>query len=205
MQHDFILLDRTGSMGERPGQWTEALNAINGYVKKLAEDKVDTGVTIVAFDKDGDKFCFDVLRDRITPSTMFPLTTADASPRGLTPLNQATHMIVERAVAGNYEKVVLIIMTDGYENCSAPQFTHESVRKMLDGCRAKGWQVIFLGANFDNASQATSYGTAHGQHIHATVANFAGTMRMTAAKRSAFGATGQAMTYTDDEKLKASS
>lgn len=41
MQHDFILLDRSGSM---ESLWVEALGSVNAYVTKLAEDKVDTGV-----------------------------------------------------------------------------------------------------------------------------------------------------------------
>jgi hypothetical protein len=66
MQHDFILLDRSGSMST---VWTEALSSINAYVQKLADDKVDTGVTLATFDKDGAEFKFEVIRDRIIPGT----------------------------------------------------------------------------------------------------------------------------------------
>lgn len=52
MQHDFILLDRSGSMSDPAGNWAEALSAVNAYVKKLADDKVDTGVTLATFDTD---------------------------------------------------------------------------------------------------------------------------------------------------------
>lgn len=64
MQHDFVLLDRSGSM-EGP-MWTEALNSVNAYVKKLAEDNVDTGVTLALFDGNEP---FLIVRDRITPQT----------------------------------------------------------------------------------------------------------------------------------------
>lgn len=200
MQHDFILIDRSGSMA---GQWVEALASVNAYVKKLAEDKVDTGVTIVAFDQDGATFCFSILRDRITPSTMMPITEKDAHPRGMTPLNQATYKLVELANAHHYDKVAIIIMTDGGENSSAPDFTLAGAKVLLETCRAKGWQVIFLGANFDNATQSAGYGNAARSTITASVGNFVGTMTSTASKRSAYGLTGEAMTYTDEEKAKA--
>ena len=91
MQHDFILLDRSGSMQVL---WSEALNSVNAYVKKLADDKVDTGVTLATFDKDGDQFKFEVVRDRIIPSTWKPVSSEDATPRGMTPLNDAIGRMV---------------------------------------------------------------------------------------------------------------
>ncbi len=198
MQHDFVLLDRSGSM---QSLWSEALSSVNAYVKKLAEDKVDTGVTMATFDDYGG-LKFDVIRDRITPPTWKPVSNADAEPRGSTPLNDATGKIVALAKAGNYDKVAIIIMTDGYENASK-ELTVSQVKALLEDCRAKGWQVIFLGANFDNAQQATSYGNAAGQTISASGANLASTMRSTASKRAAYGATGQSVSFSDEEKKKA--
>ena len=156
MQHDFILLDRSSSMA---GRWSEALGSVNAYVKQLADDKVDTGVTLVAFDQHLGACSFDVLRDRITPSTWKPVGNADAQPRGGTPLNDATGRLIALANAGvpgsgqQYDKVAIIIMTDGEEN-SSKEFTLTQIKALLDQCRAKNWQVIFLGADFDNARQA---------------------------------------------------
>ena len=126
-QHDFILLDRSGSM---QALWTEALGAINGYVKKLADDKVDTGVTLAVFDSD-DGLRFDVIRDAVAPSAWHPVTDADAVPRGMTPLNDATAKIVALANAGGYDKVAIIIMTDGMENASR-ELTVPQAKKLLD-------------------------------------------------------------------------
>ena len=36
-QHDFILLDRSGSMSS---MWDEAISSVNVYMKKLAEEKI---------------------------------------------------------------------------------------------------------------------------------------------------------------------
>lgn len=199
MQHDFILLDRSGSMSSL---WTEALSSVNAYVAKLAEEKVDTGVTLATFDKDNGKFKFEVIRDRITPSTWKPVSSNDAIPRGFTPLNDATGQIVGLAKAGNYDKVAIIIMTDGLENAST-ELTVAQAKDLLEGCRAKGWQVIFLGANFDNAQQATSYGAMAGQTMSSSTANLSASMRGVASQRVNYGQTGQNIHFTDEEKQKA--
>ncbi len=198
MQHDFILLDRSGSM---ESLWTEALSSINAYVKKLADDKIDTGVTLATFDGHDGGCTFDTIRDRIVPSTWKPVTSADAAPRGMTPLNDATGKIVNLARAGNYDKVAIIIMTDGHENASR-ELTVAQAKALLDDCRGKNWQVIFLGANFDNAHQAASYGTKAAQTIQSSVQNLGATMDSLSASRDAYASTGAAMGFSDEEKRR---
>lgn len=195
MQHDFILLDRSGSMGDR---WVEAINSVNEYVKKLAQDKVDTGVTLAAFDGQNG-LDFQVVRDRITPQTWKAVDVKEIEPRGMTPLNDATGKIVALANAGGYDRVAIIIMTDGHENASK-ELTVVQAKKLLDDCRAKNWQVIFLGADFDNAAQAMSYGNAAGQTVSAARGFIGATMSMASSKRSLYGMIGQAMGFSDEEK-----
>lgn len=198
MQHDFILLDRSGSM---QSLWTEALSSVNAYVKKLADDKIDTGVTLAAFDTNDGRLAFTIIRDRIIPSTWKTVTDEDATPRGMTPLNDATGKIVNLAEAGNYDKVAIIIMTDGHENASR-ELSVEQAKAALDRCRAKNWQVIFLGANFDNAAQAASYGNAAHATAESSKENLGATMASLSASRTAYAATGAAMRFTDEEKRK---
>lgn len=152
---------------------------------------------------------FEVIRDRIIPATWKKVTDEDAQPRGWTPLNDAIGRIVSLAKSGfngvPYDKLALIIVTDGQEN-SSKELNHASARKLLDECRAKGWQVIFLGADFDNFTQASSYGTMAAQTISASVENFAGTMRMSAMKRGLYGSGAASnMAFSDDEKRQAAS
>jgi hypothetical protein len=196
MQHDFILLDRSGSM---QSLWTEALSSVNAYVKRLADDKVDTGVTLATFDTNNGAFDFTVIRDRIIPSTWHAVTDKDATPRGMTPLNDATGKIVNLAEAGNYDKVAIIIMTDGHENASR-EMTVEQAKAALDRCRAKNWQVIFLGADFDNATQAASYGNIAAATLQAAPRNLARAMEVTAASRARYAESAAPMRYTDAEK-----
>jgi Mg-chelatase subunit ChlD len=203
MQHDFILLDRSGSMGTI---WDETLSSVNAYVAKLAEDKVDTGVTLATFDTENGKFMFDIIRDRIIPRTWRRVSNDDCAPRGYTPLNDATAKIVSLARAGNYDKVAIIIVTDGLENASKELPGYVGVAKvktMLDECRAKNWQVIFLGANFDNAVQASSYGNLQGQTISASAGTMGQHVNSVARKRADYGSGASAtMSFTDEEKAE---
>src|SRR3984957_5794611 len=204
MQHDFILLDRSGSMQVL---WSEALHSVNAYVKKLAEDRVDTGVTLATFDKDGEEFKFEIVRDRIVPSTWKPVSSEDAIPRGMTPLNDAIGRIVTLAKAGfngtQYDKLALVIMTDGLENASR-EYSHKAAKALLDDCRAKNWQVIFLGANFDNAAQAASYGNAAASTVRSSAENLGATMAETASLRASYAATSAPMIFTDEQKKRLS-
>jgi Mg-chelatase subunit ChlD len=196
MQHDFILLDRSGSMAD---MWSEALGAVNSYVRKLADDRVDTGVTLAVFDGDDGKLDFKVVRDRIIPSTWHPVTNKDAEPRGMTPLCDATGKLVALAEAGGYDKVVIIIMTDGHENASK-EYSVGAAKVLLNRCRAKNWQVLFLGANFDNAAQAESLGATQDMAVSVAPGKLAAAMSAPAASRAAYAATGAAMSYSDEQK-----
>lgn len=202
MQHDFILLDRSGSMQTL---WSEALNSVNAYVKKLADDSVDTGVTLATFDKDGEQFKFEVIRDRIIPATWKRVSNADAAPRGMTPLNDAIGRIVALAKAGlngtPFDKLALIIMTDGLENASR-EYSHAAAKALLDDCRSKNWQVIFLGADFDNAAQAESYGHSAAQTVACVPGQIASAMQVTAAKRRAHALDDEPIRYSAEEKRR---
>lgn len=198
-QRDYILLDRTGSM---EGMWVEAIRAVNSYVEKLATDSVPTKVTLAVFDRNAGAFCFDVVRDDVKPSAWTAVSNTEVTPRGMTPLNQAIHSLVARANADNPERAAIIIMTDGYENASDAEFTQASAKALLDACRAKEWQVIFLGANFDNTVQARSLGGQIHQTVSMAEGNLCATMTLAAGKRGLYGATGQGIAYSEDERTQ---
>ena len=173
--------------------------------KKLAEENVDTGVTLAVFDLQAGKMEYTVIRDRITPKTWSLVTETDAYPRGYTPLNDAIGRLVAQAKAGfngtQYDKVAIIIMTDGEEN-SSKELTVTQAKALLDECRAKGWQVIFLGADYDNMKQAVSYGTmADATFDSIPKAAMAATMTAAAASRSMYSSgTVASMSFSDKEK-----
>lgn len=198
MQHDFILLDRSGSM--QGDKWIESINAINSYVHNL-DKSLDTGVTLAAFDRDGGNLTYLVLRDRIIPATWQDVAVDEVSPRGMTPLNDAILHMVAAAKQGNYDRVALIIVTDGHENASVEDREGVLAKAALADCRARGWQVIMLGADYENMAQARGLGNQAAQTVSASSVNLGAVMRSTAIKRGMYGATGQSVSYSEEEKV----
>ena len=156
----YILLDRSGSM---QGMWGEAISSINAYVEELKKPEPETGkvietrVTLATFDSHVGHMDFDVLRDGISTSAWSELSDREISPRGMTPLFDAIGTMIQKATEDDNEKTVIVIMTDGHEN-SSREFTSTSMKALLDSVRARGWEVVFLGANFSNFRDADTLG-----------------------------------------------
>ena len=208
-QRDYILLDRSGSMANK---WSDALGGVNAYVHGLAGDKAtaEIRVTLALFDAHtaaptfrapAGSLCFEVIRRDIAASAWKDVSHADASPRSWTPLFDAIGKLVALANADNPPRAAIIVMTDGQENAS---FEHSkaSAKALLDACRAKNWQVIFLGADFDNAAQATDMGTMSAQTASFDPTRTGAAYNMLRSKRATYAACGQSIRFTADEKAK---
>jgi hypothetical protein len=202
MMHDFILLDRSGSMAQR---WDETLVSVNAYVKELAAkpESESTEITLAVFDYQSTMH-FDILRTAVAVKDFIPLTPTEVSPRGWTPLYDAIARIVSLAEEANPSNSCIIIMTDGAENMSRST-NRATAKAALDRVRGRNWQVMFLGVDFDNSTQATDLGNATSQTIQARAYNLAETMSSTASLRARYGTTGQTMEWSDEDKKKANS
>lgn len=134
----YILLDRSGSMSNL---WEEAIGSINGYVKSLkAADNVDFSVF--------DSVSNDTVRETKVKKWL-DVDSKEISPRGSTPLYDAVGSIMTKAEEANAKKTVLVVMTDGYENASK-EHTKETIKAKVKQFENRGWQIVFLGANFDS-------------------------------------------------------
>jgi len=192
-ERDYLLLDRSGSMGAR---WKEALSAINAYVGALGS-KINTKIMLAVFDD-----LYQVIRNEIHPLQWRPVTDEEVMPRGSTALNDAIGTIVAQAKADNPDKAAIVIMTDSGENASR-EITNERAKALLEECRKRGWQVIFLGMDFDNTGMATQYGADPNQAIAAGKDSLAVTMRKAAEKRAAYAQTSKSISFTDAVKKDA--
>jgi hypothetical protein len=180
----YILLDRTGSMQDI---WDEALTSVNAYAEALAEGDgaLRTLVTLAVFDAQNG-LQFDVLRKKVPATGWRQVTTAEASPRGMTPLYDAIGRIVSIAEQDNPKKAVLVIMTDGEEN-SSREITQAGARAALDRARAKGWEVVFLGAEFAKFTDAGSMGVATEKTMAVGKDGMTSTMQRLAKKSRDYG------------------
>ena len=196
----YILLDRSGSM---QSLWVEALSSVNAFAKELANKTdgaaVDSHITLAVFDsQDGLKF--DTLRRKQPALHWENVTDREASPRGMTPLLDAMVRIIALAEGDNPDKAVIVVMTDGQENASQ-EVTRDGVKAALDRVKAKGWETVFLGANFDNISDASSVGVQGGQQMAMSVGTMNESMSRLARKSRVYAqsAPGAAPIVFDDE------
>ncbi len=186
--NSYILLDRTGSMSSI---WDEALGSVNAYAASVAEgedegpDTLETRITLAVFDAQ-DGLEFDVLRRNANADTWSAVTQDEASPRGMTPLFDAIGEIVALAEKDAPEKAVLVIMTDGHENASR-ELDRKAARAALDRARGRGWEVVFLGAEFADFDDADSVGVSGAQSMAIGKGQFSESMQRLGKKSRTYG------------------
>ena len=179
--HSYILLDRTGSMEPI---WSEALSSVNAYADGLATldggPLVDADITLAVFDAQ-DGFQFDVLRENVDAERWAKVTSDEVNPRGMTPLYDAIGRIVSLAERDRPEKAVIVIMTDGEEN-SSEEMTKATTKAALDRVRKKGWEVVFLGAEFSNFDDAEGVGQSTSRNMAVSKEQLSDSMRRLSQK-----------------------
>jgi hypothetical protein len=199
----YILLDRTGSMG---GIWTEAVKSVNAYAEDLAAPKpgepdIDATITLAVFDAHAG-LQFDVLRDGQRAADWTPFREDEAAPRGMTPLLDAVARIVSLAEAANPGRAVIVIMTDGHENASR-EVTREGAKAAIDRAKAKGWEVVFLGAQFAEFGDAASLGIAAAKSMAMDADAFEGSMRKLSRKSRDYGSSGAGIDFGAEDRREA--
>jgi hypothetical protein len=197
--HAYLLLDRSGSM---QSLWVEALSSINAYARELANktdgDAVDSHVTLAIFDGQ-EGLQFDLLRRQVPALHWESVTDREAAPRGMTPLLDALGRIIALAEADNPDRAVIVVMTDGQENASR-EVTRDGARAALERVKKKGWDVVFLGANFDNIDDAVSVGVAGAQQMAMSPGTMDRSMAAMARKSRAYFARAERHEFNEADR-----
>jgi hypothetical protein len=196
-QQDYILLDASGSMA---GKRDDSLSAIDNFVAQLRHDNINTHVTCATFTTDyGSGFNYQVVRQSNPESWAdMQYDPEVAHEGGSTPLYDAINMMARELRATLPLKCSVLIITDGDENASktdAPQ-----ARALLDWMRSMGWQVTFLGCDFENSRQAKLLGASECNAIGVSVKRLIDATSMLAEKRARYSQYGTDMNLSDDEK-----
>jgi len=153
-----VLIDASGSMSSIRDDVVGGFNAFVDDQKKLP---VEARLTVTFFDNTR----FDKWQEGIDLKQCLKLG-AEYRPGGATPLLDATGRTIEElgerlsnmAEADRPSKVMVIIMTDGYENSSVV-FTKEKIKSMIEHQeQVYKWEFVFLGANIDAFAEAESLG-----------------------------------------------
>jgi hypothetical protein len=116
--------------------------------------------TLVQFDSQGP---YEVLQDFVPIVDAKLLTDATYQPRANTPLFDAigrglvdcTEKIAK--LAQKPDRVLVVIITDGQENCSH-EYDKAKIVEAIDKKKADGWQFVFLGVGIDGMADAGAIG-----------------------------------------------
>lgn len=169
-----IVLDRSGSMA------SVAHDTIGGFNRFLDDQKSAPGTASITLHQFDHEFLTVIKAQDVKAAEH--LTGKTFVPRGNTALLDAigraigdTGSRMESAPdSEKAEKVVFVIITDGFEN-SSREFDHSKVFEMIKHQREKyAWEFVFLGANQDAISAAAGMGVS-GSNAMTYAANSVGT------------------------------
>ena len=148
-----LIVDKSGSMSDCIDNTINGFNEQVNKIKQLQEEFSEQTITIglTTFNESSDHHFF-----QETPANVRLLNRDTYCPSGGTALLDAVGQVCEkceRDVLNESDKfettVVIVILTDGHENCSR-LFRLEEIRRSISRLEATGkWTFSFLGATLD--------------------------------------------------------
>lgn len=152
-----FILDESGSMR---GLEQDTIGGFNSTIDKQKKEDGDCLVSTVCF-SNGQR----VIHDRVNLRDVKELTDKDYRPCGSTALiDTVASSIKHIKMVHKYireedrpDKTMFIITTDGMENASH-KYSLGETKRMIEECKEKGWEFIFLAANIDAYETARDYG-----------------------------------------------
>lgn len=182
-----IILDRSGSMASVKSDTIGGFNSFLEGQQKLDQTSAgEASLSLVQFDDEYEVVYMD--RDI---NAVQPLNDATFQPRGMTALydavgrtiNSTGQRLAALLEAERPNKVLLVIMTDGFEN-SSQEFNAAKIAEMITHQReVYRWEFMFIGANQDAVLSAKEIGLP--THAALTYApNAAGTRAVYSAMMS---------------------
>ena len=165
-----VLLDRSGSMGSCRA------NTIEGFNKFISDQKELDGDVVVSFTQFDNQF----EPNYVLPLAEVPVLDFESYvPRGSTALNDSIAKTIGQVdgyieANGDPDQVLVIIMTDGYENASSeyPGKDNPQLKSLIAEKHGSGWQFTYMGANQDAHQVAANIG---GQAFAGSAFNYVST------------------------------
>ena len=142
-----FILDKSGSMS---GQEDNTISSFNEYLEKEKKNKYTTNITTILFSNK-----YSVLHDRKNVKDVKKLTGKDYYVGGRTALYDALGNTINSMEQKDTDKVLFIIITDGYENASR-EYKKEDIKRLIN--KHKDYEFIYIGADIDSYAAGNSIG-----------------------------------------------
>ena len=142
-----FILDKSGSMS---GSEENTISSFNEYLEKEKKNKFKTTITTVLFSDD-----YKYLHNGIDVRKVKPITNKDYYVGGCTALYDALGNTIQTIDKKDTEKVLFIIITDGYENASK-EYNNSNIRNLIK--KHKDWEFIYIGADIDSYTAGSNIG-----------------------------------------------
>ena len=142
-----FILDKSGSMS---GSEDNTISSFNEYLEKEKKNKFNTKITTVLFSDN-----YKLLHNRVDVSKVKKLTSDDYYVGGCTALYDALGNTINSMEKKDTDKVLFIIITDGYENASK-EYDNKMIKKLIK--KHSDWEFIYIGADIDSYASGGAIG-----------------------------------------------
>ena len=142
-----FILDKSGSMG---GQEDNTISSFNEYLEKEKNNKYNTYITTVLFSDN-----YNVIHDREEVSKVKKLTNKEYFVGGCTALYDALGNTIHSMESKDTDKVLFIIITDGYENASR-EYKKDDIKNLIN--KNKDFEFIYVGADINSYAAGSQIG-----------------------------------------------
>jgi len=155
-----VIIDKSGSMNSLKSKTIEGFNEFIHDQKKLKDDAI---LSLIFFSSPNRE---QIIYDSINIKNVPELTDKDYTPVGTTALYDClgkTIKSVNKKIKNTKKedrpnKVLFVIITDGFENSSKKYTKKDILDKISKMENKKDWSFIYLGANQDSFAEGSKIG-----------------------------------------------
>ena len=142
-----FILDKSGSMS---GSEKNTITSFNEYLEKEKKNKFETRITTVLFSDE-----YKYLYKQKNVKEVNKLTNKEYFVGGCTALYDALGNAINYIDSKKTDKVMFIIITDGYENASR-EFNKDKIKEMI--AKHSSFEFVYIGADIDSYAAGSSIG-----------------------------------------------
>lgn len=158
--YNLIILDESGSMQAIRSAAVSGVNETLQSIRQaqLKHPEQEHFVTLVTFKGLPAELSLNTIMDCIPVENAKEIEDTDYVPDSCTPLFDAMGFSLNNlaAVVQRDDKVLVTIITDGYENSSVEWADESAIKTLVTLLKNKGWVFAYIGANHDVHKVASS-------------------------------------------------